>query len=116
MKKLSVLTLTLALFATAAFSQTDKFWSVNNESPGNIKTDKAVGRLSFPKAFKLFNVNAAAFRQELSAITGRNAVKHSTVISLPNADGSLEEFEVFEASNFEPDLQEKFSRDQGLFR
>ncbi|MGC2237551.1 MAG: reprolysin-like metallopeptidase [Pyrinomonadaceae bacterium] len=32
----------------------------------------------------------------------------STVISLPNANGGLELFEVFEASNFEPDLQMQF--------
>ncbi|MET0752074.1 MAG: reprolysin-like metallopeptidase [Pyrinomonadaceae bacterium] len=32
----------------------------------------------------------------------------STVISLPNAEGNVELFEVFEASNFEPDLQAQF--------
>jgi hypothetical protein len=30
------------------------------------------------------------------------------VISLPNANGDLEQFEVYEASNFEPELQAKF--------
>jgi hypothetical protein len=34
--------------------------------------------------------------------------KHAAVISLPNANGVLEQFEVYEASNFEPDLQAKF--------
>src|SRR5205085_3002307 len=33
---------------------------------------------------------------------------HSTIISLPNAEGQIEQFEVFEASNFEPALQERF--------
>lgn len=108
MKKILLLTCTLGLIATTGFSQTDKFWSANNEAPGALKKDKAVGRLSFPAAFKLFNVNAATFRQELFAITGKGALKHSTVISIPNADGKLEDFEVSEASNFEPDLQAQF--------
>jgi hypothetical protein len=108
MKKIVLLTLTLGLIATSGFSQTDKFWSANNESPAAIKTDKAVLRLSFPKAFKLFNLNAAALRQELFTVTGKGALKHSTVISVPNADGNLEEFEIFEASNFEPALQAQF--------
>ncbi len=30
------------------------------------------------------------------------------VISLPNAEGNLERFEMFEASNFAPELQERF--------
>ena len=37
-----------------------------------------------------------------------NASRHSTVITLPNADGGLEQFEVFEASNFDPALQARF--------
>ncbi|CAN5578112.1 zinc-dependent metalloprotease family protein [soil metagenome] len=108
MKKFLLLTLTIGLITTAGFSQTDKFWSANNGSPANLKTNKAVGRLSFPKEFKLFNVNATAFKQELFTVAGKNASKHTTVISLPNADGNLEDFEIVEASNFEPELQAKF--------
>lgn len=102
-----LLTLTLALFSTLAFSQTGKYWSLNNES-GNIKPDKAVARLTYPKAYKLFSLNAGPLRQELFSIVGNNRMKPSTVISLPNADGNFEEFEVVEASNFEPDLQARF--------
>ena len=35
MKKALLLTLSLALLSTLGFSQTDKFWSVNNESRSN---------------------------------------------------------------------------------
>lgn len=41
-------------------------------------------------------------------IVGSNMAGRSTVITLPNVDGGLEQFEVFEASNFEPDLQARF--------
>ncbi|MEO6730722.1 MAG: reprolysin-like metallopeptidase [Ferruginibacter sp.] len=103
-----LLTLTLALITTLAFSQTGKYWSLNNESRGNIKPDKAVARLTYPKAYKLFSLNANPLRQELFSIAGNNRMKASTIISLPNADGNFEEFEVVEASNFEPDLQAQF--------
>ncbi len=83
-------------------------WSVNNESRNNIATDKAVARQSFPKEFKLFNLNIEPLRQQLFSIVGSDARQRSTVIFLPNADGEYEQFEVFEASNFEPDLQARF--------
>ncbi|MGC4101782.1 reprolysin-like metallopeptidase [Ferruginibacter sp.] len=107
MKKTLLLTLLLAFFTTLGFSQTDKFWSSNSESRSSIITDKAVARLAFPKVFELFNLNLEPLRQELFTIVD-NKAKHSTVISLPNAAGKLEQFEVVEASNFEPALQAKF--------
>ena len=97
-----------ALIATLGFSQNDKFWSANSESRSSITTDKAVARLSYPKEFKLFNLNLASLRQDLFAVLGSSFLKRSTVISLPNADGNLEQFEVTEASNFEPALQALF--------
>ena len=107
MKSNLLLTLSFVLFTTAGFSQADKYWSANNESIQKISTDKAVTRLSFPKLFKLFNLNIEPLKQELFSVAD-NASRHSTVISLPNADGKMEQFEIVEASNFEPDLQAQF--------
>ncbi|MEO8771948.1 MAG: reprolysin-like metallopeptidase, partial [Ferruginibacter sp.] len=107
MKKVLLLTLLFALFTTLGFSQTDKFWSASYESATSITKDKSVSRLSFPKEFKLFKLYITPLRQELFTVVN-NQSRHSTVISLPNADGGLEQFEVFEASNFEPDLQVQF--------
>ena len=107
MKKSLLLTLLFVSVAIAGFSQTGKYWSVNAENRNNIITDKAVARLTFPKEFKLFNLNLAALKQQLfTVVDNRNS--HSTIISLPNADGNLEQFEVFEASNFDPVLQARF--------
>ncbi|MEP7256106.1 MAG: reprolysin-like metallopeptidase [Ferruginibacter sp.] len=108
MKKVLLLTLLLALITASGFSQTDKFWSVNNENRNNIITDKAVARISYPKEFKLFNLNIDPLRQDLFSIIDKRSLNHSIIISLPNADGNIEQFEVFEASNFEPDLQAQF--------
>src|SRR4030095_16118685 len=93
--------------AMAAFSQVDNYWSANNENRTAIPTDKAVARLSYPKEFKLFNLTAASLRQKLFSIVDRQA-KPSTIITLPNAAGNLEQFEVYESSNFEPALQAQF--------
>ena len=108
MKKALLLTLFFVLIVTLGFSQTDRFWSANSEARSSIITDKGVARLSFPKEFKLFNLNIESLRQELFSIVGSQARKQTTVISLPNAAGGFEEFEVNEASNFEPSLQAKF--------
>ena len=108
MKKVLLLTFVLALISTLGFSQNNNFWTGNVENRSSITTDKAVARLAYPKVFRLFDLNTASLRKELFAIVGANVKTHATVITLPNAAGNLEEFEIFEASNFEPDLQAKF--------
>ena len=104
--------LLLTIFTVSTMSLTasaqQNSWSVNNENRNNIATDKAVARQSFPKEFKLFNLNIEPLRQQLFSIVGSDALQRSTVIFLPNANGEYEQFEVFEASNFEPDLQARF--------
>jgi len=107
MRKLLLASLVLLSFSTLAFSQGDRFWSANNGDRNNIPTDKAVARLTYPQEFRLFNLNLAPLRQELLSVVDRSS-KHSTVVTLPNANGDIEQFEVYEASNFEPDLQAKF--------
>ncbi|MEO7310256.1 MAG: reprolysin-like metallopeptidase [Chitinophagaceae bacterium] len=106
MKKVLLLTGVLALLSVEGFSQADRFWSANNQSRAAILKDKAVARLSYPKDFKLFNLDANAIRQELFSVAPGG--RHATIISLPNAAGIFEQFEVVEASNFEPALQAQF--------
>jgi hypothetical protein len=108
MRKIVLLTCFSTFVMASAFSQTGKFWTPNNENQNIIVKDKAVFRASYPKEFKLFNLDVPAFRQTLLSVTGNNSLKKSTIISLPNADGGIEEFEVVEASNFEPALQDQF--------
>ena len=82
------------------------YWATRADAAG-ITADKAVARVSFPSVFKLFDLNIEPLRRDLFSITG-NSSRRSTVISIPNADGQIEQFEVFEASNFEPELQARF--------
>ena len=52
--------------------------------PPHIATDKAVGRASYPRDFKLFDLNLVPLREQLFSVANSN---RSTVIVLPNADG-----------------------------
>ncbi|MGZ8466938.1 MAG: reprolysin-like metallopeptidase, partial [Candidatus Binatia bacterium] len=108
MKTTPTLLLALVLASALPFeaSAQSNFWSANAENRAGILTHKAVARPSYPTEFKLFNLNIDPLRRQLFAIAGSNS--RSTVIVLPNADGQFEEFEVFEASNFEPALQAQF--------
>ncbi|RYE19704.1 MAG: peptidase, partial [Sphingobacteriales bacterium] len=108
MKKTLLLSVLFSLLTVLGFTQTDNLWSAKSGSSTAFVTDKAVARKSFPKEFKLFQLNSDAMKQRLYSITGNRAQTQSIVISLPNADGELERFEVFEASNFEPALQARF--------
>lgn len=104
MKKLFLVFLSGAFFSAAMAQQ--NAWRSHTDA-ARITTDRAVSRVSFPVNFKLFDANIEPVKQELFKVVG-NAQSHSTVITLPNADGQLEQFEIFEASNFEPALQARF--------
>ena len=106
MQKLLLVFISFVLL-NAVSAQQKNHWSAHTDV-ARVNTDKAVARTSFPKQFKLFNLDADPFRQELFSVAGKTASKHSMVISLPNADGKIEQFEVFEASNFDPQLQARF--------
>ena len=82
------------------------FWS-SHPTVDKITIDKGVARSSFPSSFKLFDVNMAPLSHELFSVVN-NMSRHSVTITLPNADGQFEQFEVFEASNFDPVLQARF--------
>ena len=101
---LVILSITLMLNVTA---QKKNFWKQHNPFD-RITTHKSVSRASFPKDFKLFDVDEISINKELLSITNKKSNKRSTIISLPNAAGGLEDFELFESSNFEPALQERF--------
>nr|MBA2248694.1 peptidase [Chitinophagaceae bacterium] len=105
MKKLLLVFLSCTLL-NAAMAQRNHWSAHIGAAP--TTTDKAIARPSFPIQFKLFDLDAPPLKNELFTVAGKNAATHSTIISLPNADGQIEQFEVFEASNFAPDLQARF--------
>jgi hypothetical protein len=64
--------------------------------------------VSFPKEFKLYDLDLRPLKQQLFTVVDASAARRSTTITLPNADGEMEQFVVVEASNFEPALQERY--------
>ncbi len=109
MKKQLLLAIAFAFvfFQTQAQVQND-LWTIHNNDTGKITIDQAVSRVSFPKTFLLYDLNIAPLRQTLFSVLTDLKDKHTTIISLPNAEGQIEQFEVNEASNFEVDLQAQF--------
>ena len=106
MKKNLLLTVFI-LFISISYGQTDKAWSLPNE--GNVKKNKNVERESFPQDFKLMQLDVSILSQALKNAPDRTSrASRGVIISLPNAQGVLERFEVFEASNFEAELQAQF--------
>lgn len=106
-RKAGLFLVAIIAVSTIALAQRD-VWSVSNANRAEVVKDKGVARQSFPKEFKLFNLDIEPFRQQLFSIVSGAARQQSTVISLPNAAGHIEQFEVYEDSNFEPDLQAQF--------
>lgn len=98
----------VVLIALAIFCQTilhaQDYW--RPYTTAGISIDKAAKRFASPNDFKLFELNVAPLKTQAFKAVGKAAQR--TIISLPNADGQIEQFEVVEASNFEPALQAKF--------
>ncbi len=91
-----------------ASAQQNNFWTSRDAGVVQITANRAAQRASFPANYKLFDLNMTPFRQEMMSVAGTARTKASTIITLPNADGGLETFELVEASNFEPALQDRF--------
>jgi subtilisin-like proprotein convertase family protein len=107
MKKLLLFSLFL-VFSSNLFAQTSKIWKEVSKNEVT-QTNKNVERQSFPQDIKLFQVNVDAIKQVLLSAPDRfSRTKSNTIISLPNVNGSMEKFEVFEASNFEAALQTQY--------
>ena len=108
MKKLLKVSLLVWIVSCICFevAAQQSYWSQHTDAAALVP-DKAVSRKSFPGTYKLFDLNIIAFRQQLFSVVNGQA-SHSTIITIPNVRGEMEEFEVYEASNFEPALQASF--------
>lgn len=108
MNKQLLLIFTAILFFCNVNGQNKTYWTAHNLNTDKIITDNSVARDNYPKQFKLYDLNINPLRQELFYLINNQIGKHSTIISLPNAEGQIEQFEVNDASNFDAELQSKF--------
>ncbi|MFD2892064.1 reprolysin-like metallopeptidase [Flavobacterium chuncheonense] len=107
MKKVLLIASFSMLFLNTVCSQTKKAWSgVKSE---NFELAKTVQRESFPIDYKLMELDLNVLKSALSNAPDRAFTNRSSVIiSLPNANGELEQFQMYEASNFDSELQAQF--------
>jgi len=97
MKKV-LMTVALAL-PLAVFSQ----WKTT--SLGNAVVKQGKEKI---EASGLYSFDGQIFRQQLANVPDRFSGQSGKIISIPNVEGMMERFEVWEASNFHPELQAKF--------
>lgn len=105
MKRISFFTIAILFTSIQTFAQNHNFWK--EHGIGILNVGKAATRTNFPTDYKLFDADLGAMQSYLSASLRTNPKQ--ILFSLPNAYGTIEEFELTEASNFEPDLQSRFS-------
>jgi hypothetical protein len=107
MKKTLLLIVFSLVLTNFSYSQTERAWS--NYKGQDVKVAISAQRESFPQEFELMQLDLTVLRQVLLTASDRFAENRtSAVISLPNAEGKLERFRVYEASNFAPELQAQF--------
>ncbi|MEY2811513.1 MAG: hypothetical protein RI991_508 [Bacteroidota bacterium] len=103
-KRILFFFISILFFSYQVYSQQNNFWK--EHGIGILSVGKAASRTNFPSNYKLFDANLSRMRAYLNTALRGNL--SNIIISLPNADGGIEEFEIKEASNFEPQLQSKF--------
>lgn len=96
------------LLSTGMNGQSKKEWSVVSSSE-NISVSKTAQRSDFPQEFALFKLDLESIKQKLYTAEDRFATNaQGAIIEIPNSQGKLEKFKMFEASNFDPALQAQF--------
>jgi subtilisin-like proprotein convertase family protein len=106
MKKVLLIAVLFFLSATKLSAQSNRF--LNKDEIRKINVYKIAARESFPTDFKLNELDVIGITQVLSNAPQRFLGKTGVIISIPNLDGEMEAFEMFEASNFEPALQAQY--------
>ncbi|MFY8213705.1 MAG: reprolysin-like metallopeptidase, partial [Flavobacterium sp.] len=99
--------LIICLFSASIFAQQATTWT-KVEAITSAQSKNTL-RESFPKSYALFAAPVASMKLALQAAPNKmEASQSNVIISVPNTQGSIEHFRVFEYSNFSPELQARF--------
>jgi hypothetical protein len=99
--------LLVCLISATVFAQQATSWT--KVEAITTAQSKNTMRESFPKNYELFAAPIAAMKLALQAAPNRMvSTQSNVVISVPNTQGTIEHFRVFEYSNFTPELQARF--------
>lgn len=105
MKKTLRFSACLLLISSFGFAQNSKSWTKVNEQEIRVVKD-AKGR-EFPQSSKYFRLDVASMRQTLFSAP-KLSQESNVIISIPNVDGEMEQYKIWENSNFAPELQAQF--------
>ena len=105
MKKLHLL---LIFIGISVYAQDSNSWKeISNKTA--ITKSKNTERETFPNEFKLYDAPIDVLKNSLLSAPNRlKSDQSNVVIAIPNVDGNMEHFKMFEFSNFEPGLQAQF--------
>ena len=105
MKK-KLLLIVFILSVTLSFSQSNSSWKLfeNNKTI----TSEKIQETSYSLNQKLLEFKAVEFKQSLINVPQKSSGHAGVLIQLPNINGDLEKFQVWESSNFEPALQAQY--------
>ena len=104
--KINILILLLVLWFLPAHAQNKSPWTRVNQVAVASRIEKS-GQ-SNPKQQLLFRLDEEALKKSLASTQNRTAKSASVEITIPNLNGIMEKFVVWESSNFDPELQAKF--------
>lgn len=108
MKKQLLLALASVFMVCQSQAQTDKLWT-SFKGDKKIEFSRVAQSPVFPTDFKLFNLDHSALKRTLLSAPDRySGAANGVVISIPNAEGKIEHFKMYEASNFDAELQAQF--------
>jgi len=108
-KKFILLTLFLiAIVFNGTAQDRNKLWTKVANAGG--KGQKTIYRKTIPKKFETYQLNINKVKDLLGNVLKRTAKAKlsNRILSFPNEDGTLERYQVFEASIMEPALQKKY--------
>lgn len=97
-----LLFLLLIFCCVKSYSQNDDLWQKTSGSVVN----KNINSSSSDKLY--YKLNSDFLKAKLASATNKNSKSSTAEITIPNSDGILERFSVWEASNFDPELQAKY--------
>lgn len=104
MKKL-LFTLTFLMTVFGTYAQRKASWSYTSEK---VLESQRIKEENYAQNQQLLKIDLSNFKQSLVGVRDKFSHQPGVLINFPNIAGEMETFEVWENSNFEPELQAKF--------
>lgn len=99
--------LIVVLLLNFAFAKAQNYWLPVEQQP----TEDLENRRFIPEDFSIYNLDLSGLQQAVAMAPKRFTVNTSSVIlTMPSAQGSLKDFEVFETVMMEPALYTKYAQ------